>query len=186
MAKRISALYNSYHLGVFGKKNITGVVLSEINELILYQVAAWPETLNKVGIKLAKACYLEEYPSANKAISNSKIAILRIEPLKWWILGSKIEELSSEEGSILDLSHSRTHLRISGNDSKSLLNRHLPIDLRESSFPLNSVASTAFHHCSVTLWRSKKGYELFLPRAFALSLWEVLLESAAQFGYEIK
>ena len=71
-------------------------------------------------------------------------------------------------------------------DSTTLLNRHLPIDLRENSFPLNSVASTAFHHCSVTLWRSVEGYELFLPRAFALSLWEILVESASQFGYEIK
>ena len=71
-------------------------------------------------------------------------------------------------------------------DSICFIKIHLPIDLREISFPLNSVASTVFHHCSVTLWRSKNGYELFLPRAFALSLWEVLLESAAQFGYEIK
>ena len=64
--------------------------------------------------------------------------------------------------------------------------RNTGIDLRENSFPLNSVASTAFHHCSVTLWRSVEGYELFLPRAFALSLWEILVESASQFGYEIK
>ena len=186
MDKRISALSKSYQKGVFGKKDTTGVILSEIQTLILYQVAAWPETLNQVGNKLAKSCNLKEYPSVNKAESNSHISILRKEPLKWWIIGNKIEDLSSEEGSILDLSHSQTHIRISGDDSITLLNRHLPIDLRETSFPLSSVASTAFHHCSVTLWRSKNGYELFLPRAFALSLWEVLLESAAQFGYEIK
>ena len=111
--------------------------------------------------------------------------MLRKEPLKWWIIGSKIENISPEEGHIIDLSHSQTHIRISGKDSIALLNRHLPIDLRETFFPINSVASTAFHHCSVTLWRSTKGYELFLPRAFALSLWEILIESAAQFGYEI-
>jgi heterotetrameric sarcosine oxidase gamma subunit len=186
MAKRISALAKCYNKGLFGKKNKKGIILSEVQNLILYQVAAWPETLNGVGIKLAEVCNLKEYPLANKALSESQIAMLRIEPLKWWIIGIKIEELLPEEGSILDLSHSRTHLRISGNDSISLLNRHLPIDLRESSFSLNSVASTAFHHCSVTIWRSKNGYELFLPRAFACSLWEVLLESATQFGYEIK
>ena len=186
MVKRISALNKYYEKGVFGKKDIPGVILSEIKNLILYQVAAWPETLDEVGKKLAKSCNLKEYPLANKAISNSQIAILRKEPLKWWIIGNKINELSAEDGSIIDLSHSRTHVRISGNNSITLLNRHLPIDLRENSFPLNSVASTAFHHCSVTLWRSVKGYELFLPRAFALSLWEILIESAAQFGYEIK
>ena len=186
MVKRISALNKYYQKGVFGKKDTTGVILSEIKNLILYQVAAWPETLNQVGNKLAKSCNLKEYPSVNKAESNSHISILRKEPLKWWIIGNKLADLSSEEGSIIDLSHSQTHIRISGNDSISLLNRHLPIDLRETFFPLNSVASTGFHHCSVALWRSKNGYELFLPRAFALSLWEVLLESAGQFGYEIK
>ena len=186
MVKRISALNTSYQKGIFGKKDINGVIISEIKDLILYQVAAWPETLNEVGIKLAKYCNLKEYPSLNKAISSSEIVILRKEPLKWWIIGSKIGGFSSEEGSVIDLSHSQTLIRISGDDSSTLLNRHLPIDLRQDSFSLNSVASTAFHHCSVTLWRSKNGYELFLPRAFALSLWEVLLESAAQFGYEIK
>jgi sarcosine oxidase gamma subunit len=47
------------------------------------------------------------------------------------------------------------------------------------------VAATAFHHVGVTLWRSEAGYELFLPRGFALSLWELLYESAQQFGVEV-
>ena len=186
MVERLSALRGYYKTGIFGKKEKVGIVMSEIQDLILYQVAAWPNTLDKVGTEIAQSLGLNKYPGPNRAIEGNQLSLLRIEPLKWWIIGGEVVELSSEEGSILDLSHSRTHLRISGNDSKSLLNRHLPIDLRENSFPLNSVASTAFHHCSVTLWRSKNGYELFLPRAFALFLWEVLLESAAQFGYEIK
>lgn len=66
-----------------------------------------------------------------------------------------------------------------------LLNRHLPLDLREGAFPLGSVASTAFHHVGITVWRSEAGYELFLPRGFAVSLWELLRESAEQFGVEV-
>ena len=68
-------------------------------------------------------------------------------------------------------------------NAKELLNRHLPIDLREKSFPINSLSTTVFHHCTVMLWRSDKGYEIFLPRAFSLSLWELIRESAEQFGY---
>jgi hypothetical protein len=37
----------------------------------------------------------------------------------------------------------------------------------------------------VTLWRSNEGYELFLPRGFALTLWEGFVESAQQFGLEV-
>ena len=142
MPKRISALAQIYQKGVFGKKDKIGVILSEVQDLILYQVAAWPETLNEVGTKLAKSCNLKEYPSINKALSNSHITMLRKEPLKWWIIGNTVDDLPAEEGNILDLSHSQTHLRISGEDSVALLNRHLPIDLRETFFPLNSVVST--------------------------------------------
>ena len=111
---------------------------------------------------------------------------MRIEPLKWWIIGSDLPALSSDEGTSLDLSHSFTHLKISGPSDTLFLNRHLPLDLRDKYFPVNSVASSAIHHVSVKLWRSDAGYHLFIPRGFALSLWEIFLETASQFGYEIK
>jgi len=41
------------------------------------------------------------------------------------------------------------------------------------------------HHVGVTLWRSTTGYELFIPRGFALSSWEILFDSALQFGVEV-
>ncbi|MBT3770493.1 MAG: sarcosine oxidase subunit gamma, partial [Acidiferrobacteraceae bacterium] len=40
-------------------------------------------------------------------------------------------------------------------------------------------------HVGVTLWRSPTGLDLFVPRGFALSLWEMLLETAEQFGLDI-
>ena len=101
-------------------------------------------------------------------------------------LGSDIPLLSTEDGTTLDLSHSFTQIEISGLKSIEFLNRFLPLDLREKSFPVNTVASSAVHHVSVKLWRSKETYNLFIPRGFALSLWELFLESASQFGYEIK
>ena len=203
--KYVSALEGHYHKGSYDLQGKSSVILSEIRSTIINQIAVWPSTLKDIGTKISQSLNLEKYPEANKAFSLENIAMLRIEPLKWWVVSSGgieyqdlidpsisilkcLEEYIdlSDKGSFLDLSHSRTHVRILGQDSTTLLNRHLPIDLRENSFPLNSVATTAFHHCSVTLWRSVEGYELFLPRAFALSLWEILVESASQFGYEIK
>ena len=85
-------------------------------------------------------------------------------------------------GAVVDLSHARTHIRVSGPHAPELLMRHLPINFNESAFALGSVASSAIHHVGVTVWRSEFGYELFVPRGFALSVWQLLLESAAQFG----
>ncbi len=112
-------------------------------------------------------------------------ALLRIEPLKWWILGAPAPPIDPQHGATLDLSHARTHLRISGPQATDLLNRPLPLDLRPAAFPVGAVASGALHHVGVTLWHSPHGYELFIPRGFALSTWEVLLQTATQFGGEV-
>ena len=186
MAKRSSALESNYLIGINSVNNESQLQLNEIKNLQLTQVAAWPDFINKVGSDIANHLNLNEYALPNMAIVNNSVAMMRIEPLKWWIIGSDVPALSSDDGTSLDLSHSFTHLEISGPRASLFLNRHLPLDLREMYFPVNSVASSAIHHVSVKLWRSDTGYHLFIPRGFALSLWEMFLETASQFGYEIK
>lgn len=185
MANRESALAAHYQAGHFGADH-TGVTLSEISDLQLKQIAAWPDTLMAVGAKAAAVAGCDAAPKPGKSAVGSKASLLRIEPLKWWLLGdAELPELNAEEGAVLDLSHSRTCIRIEGECAAELLNRHLPLDLREASFTDGSVASTAFHHVGVTLLRRNGGYELFVPRGFAVSLWELLVESAEQFGVEV-
>ena len=186
MANRSSALESNYSVGINFVNSESRLQLSEIKNLQLTQVAAWPDSINKVGSYIANHLNLNEYAPPNKAIVNNSVVMMRIEPLKWWIIGSDVPMLSSNEGTSLDLSHSFTHLEISGPSDSLFLNRHLPLDLRDKYFPVNSVASSAIHHVSVKLWRSDSGYHLFIPRGFALSLWEIFLETANQFGYEIK
>ena len=186
MANRSSALESNYLVGINAANNESRLQLSEIKNLQLTQAAVWPDSINKVGSYIANHLNFSEYALPNKAIVNNSVVMMRIEPLKWWIIGSDVPALSSDEGTSLDLSHSLTHLEISGPSAPLFLNRHLPIDFREKYFPINSVASSAIHHVSVKLWRSDSGYHLFIPRGFTLSLWEIFLETASQFGYEIK
>ena len=186
MVNRSSALESNYSVGNSLTNNESRLQLSEIKNLQLTQVAAWPESVNTVGSNIANHLKLNEYAAPKRAIVNNSVVMMRIEPLKWWIIGSKIPALSSDDGTSLDLSHSFTHLEISGPSASLFLNRHLPLDLRDRNFPVNAVASSAIHHVSVKLWRSDSAYHLFIPRGFALSLWEIFLETASQFGYEIK
>jgi heterotetrameric sarcosine oxidase gamma subunit len=185
MVERVSALAGHYEVGRFGAEGEPGLTFSEARGSMLHQVAAWPDTLAAVGAKAARAAGVEAAPGPGRAVNGDDSALLRVEPLKWWLIGAAPPELAPEEGATLDLSHSRVHLRIFGPQAALLLNRHLPLNLSESAFPEGAVGSSAFHHVGVTLWRSPAGYELFLPRGFALSLWEMLLEGAAQFGFEV-
>lgn len=185
IVNRTSALEGSYKPGQYGDHKDISVVFNELKNLKLYQVVFWPETLGEIKIKLLRSVGTASIPSPCRSVVRGELALLRIEPTKIWVIGVSAPQLEIVEGATLDLSHSRTHIRISGLNAKRILNSYLPIDLRDSSFPIGSVVSTVFHHVGVTLWRTELGYELFLPRGFALSLWEMLLEGAKQFGYEV-
>ncbi len=185
MVERVSALADHYRIGRFGAEGAPGVRLSEVRGLALHQIAAWPDTLAAVGDKAAQAVAVKAAPGPCRAVAGEGGALLRIAPLKWWLFAASPPSLTPEEGATLDLSHSTTHVRIGGPDAAALINRHLPLDLSAAAFPVGAVGSSAFHHVGVTLWHSEAGFELFLPRGFAVSLWELLLESAAQFGVQV-
>jgi len=185
MVDRVSALAGHNQPGHQGDSGKTGVVLRESPDLLLHQVAVWPESIDAVGKTLAQLIGAKTVAGPCSSVSGDNGAMLRIEPMKWWLVGIAVPEFDAEQAVTLDLSHSRTRLCVSGDDAAEFLNRHFPLDLREASFPVGSVASSATHHVGVTLWRSQDGYELFIPRGFALSLWEGFVESAHQFGVDI-
>ena len=186
MVNRETALSVHYNVGHFGLSGQTGVTLTEVKDLQLKQIAAWPDTMTVVGAKAAAAVGCDSAPGPCKSSNGNNGVLIRIEPLKWWVLGNaELPELTSAEGATLDASHSRTCIRIEGPNAKDLLNRFLPIDLRDEAFADGAVASTAFHHVGITLIRRGDAYEMFIPRGFALSLWELLVESAEQFGVEV-
>ena len=157
--------------GLLGADGMAGVVLQDVQGLVLWQVAAWPDTLDSVAEDIARAAGAPSAPGPCHAITGKKGSLLRIDPLRWWLVGLQAPGLVADTGVSLDLSHSRTHIRITGNDAVVLLNRFLPLDLRAQAFPGGSVASSFIHHVGVTLWHSDNGYELFVPRGFALAIW---------------
>ena len=185
MVNRSSSLAGHYPQGHHGREGPAGVILCEIPDLLMQQVAAWPETLSEVGEIAAQAAGLNLVPGPSQAQDGRIGSMLRVEPLKWWLYGVTLADLSADLGCLLDVSHARTHVRVSGSDAVTCLNRHLPIDLRDNTCPVGSVISTALHHVAITVWRSNQGFELFLPRGFALSCWEILLDTAEQFGVEV-
>lgn len=183
---RESALTGHYETGRFGEADEPGVKLAEVPVSVLHQIAAWPDTVEAVGAMAARAVGTETASGPGSVVVGARGAQLRIEPLKWWLYGVEAPDVSPDEGAMLDLSHARTQIRATGPQARECLNRLIPLDLRDESFPVDSAAATAMHHVGVTLWRSRDGYDLFLPRGFAVSLWEVLFDTATQFGVEVE
>jgi len=169
-----------------------GAVLREQRVDGLLQVSAWPETVSRVAGLLAEAVALDEAPGFGRAATTAGGALLRVHPLTWWLVDAAaparqpFKAFAPDVGTALDLTHSRVRVAVSGESATVLLNRFLPLDLRDSEFPDGSVAASTFHHVSVLLHRQGAQYLLYIPRGFAVSLFELLTETAAQFGPEIR
>jgi methylglutamate dehydrogenase subunit D len=189
MGESISALRDHLIPGRLGVPGEAAVTLTDVRRFYLTQFAAWPETVAQVGAIAAQVAGIPEVPGPGRAVTRQCGTLLRVEPLKWWLISevAAVDQpcLPTETGATLDISSSRCWVRIGGPKAAILLNHFLPLDLRERAFPQGAVVSSAFHHVGVTLWRTQIGFNLLLPRSFAASLCEIMVESAGQYGLEV-
>ncbi len=116
-------------------------------------------------------------------------------PDKIWVTAPFAEGLSAKLGKlwpssravVTELGHSRTVLRISGANARDVIARFLAVDTDPALFPAGRVVSAGLHGLGVTLHHVSDGtYDLYLPRTFALSLVEEIVEVAEQWGVEVK
>jgi len=187
MAELLSALKDHQYCDA---TDAAGITLQEVHPFSLVQIAAWPDTIAEVGAFAAEWSGCGSAPKPGQSATRSHDSLLRVEPLKWWWIArtptDNLPDLADDLGAVLDLSHSRTWIRISGDKAETLLNHFLPLDLRDGAFPEGAVASSAFHHIGVTIWREASGYSLLIPRSFVGSLFEILTETARQYGLALK
>jgi heterotetrameric sarcosine oxidase gamma subunit len=193
MLEKSSALAAHYHTGAAGDIGADGpgVTLHEIRNAGLWQVSGWPETMNTVGERLAGIVGVDGAPGPLKSVEGAKGTLIRVQPFVWWLTradaatAAEAMAIDPEQGTALDLSHSRTVIRVEGPRARDLLNRGLSTDLRPARFPDGSFAGGAIHLVGVNLLHREGGFDLCIPRGFAVTLWEFLTETAAQWGYEV-
>lgn len=193
MLEIISALAAQYRPGPAGDIGADGpgVTLREVRDAGLWQISAWPETTNAVGGKLAGIAGVDAAPGPLQSAAGAGGTLLRVQPFVWWLTRAEVAtareamEIDAEQGTSIDLSHSRAVIRIEGPRARDLLNRGLPTDLRPKSFPDGAFIGGAIHLVGVNLHHRDGGYDLYIPRGFAVTIWEFLTETAAQWGYEV-
>jgi sarcosine oxidase subunit gamma len=165
-----------------------GIHLGERHLASAWLIAAWPERLAATGAAAAAAAGVDAAPGPGASATGPGGTLLRAEPLKWLLISA--DELARPaldvaDGTVLELSHARTVIHVSGPKVLDLMARMVPLDLRTAAFPEGSVANTGLHHLGVTLLARDGGFDILVLRSFGLAVWEILIESAAQFGGEI-
>lgn len=198
MLKQLSALEYVYQPGWIGVKKVSATIsICERRRRSLVQISGWPDTFGSVCHKLQTMLGCEIPGNLRKAVTYGESTIFRVGPERLWLTGpEKNEILLRLDESMLDnnvlvteIDHSRTVLRISGPDSKELLNRGLPIDLHESLFPVNSFVQSMIHHIPVLVHfvenREEPIFDVYITREYAVTFWEWLIDVAKPFGCQI-
>lgn len=154
----------------------------------LWQICAHDGGLDAARAAVERALQAPAPEPGRCVASPHGVSAIRVGPLTWQVVGlgpAGAEELamtSDASAAVLELSHGYTRLRIGGARAADLLNRFLPLDLRDRSFGLGAVATTGFHATPATLTRPGATiYDLWIPRGYARTLCALLEETARQF-----
>ncbi len=176
-----------------------GVAFGERRLVSLVQVAAWPDTAAQVADILAARLGCTVAPGRDGSLDGPRGAVLAIAPGRWLLespdphLADQLaDRIGPALGAVTDLSHARIAIRVSGPRTAWVLNKGLALDLHPAAFPPMKVAQSAVHEIGVTLRRlspdmlGADGFDLYVPRGFALSFWHWLCEAAADCGYRVE
>ena len=180
MVERISALEGLTLPQSFGPD----LVLDEHRPAAIWQLTAWPDRLNEAAKAVAAAAGVESAPPPLRSASGAGGWLLRTEPLRWLLVSDQATPAPdlAGAGTVLDLGHARTVIRITGRLMPDLMARNLSLDLRPSALTDGSVATSGLHHVAVTLHAREGGIDLYTPRSFGKAIFEHLAETAAQFA----
>ena len=171
-----------------------GVIVSEVREAGLATVTA-RKGRRAALVDAARAAFGVELPSLPRCVEGRDMAFIWSGPDQWLAyrhpapaggMEAALAESFAGLASIVDQSHGRTLLRVTGPRVRDALAKGIAIDLHPREFESGHAAVTAVAHIGVHLWQTddRPTYEFAVPRGFALSFWHWLETSAAEFGLE--
>lgn len=191
----VSALDGVVSAGRHGRRTgDPGVIVSEVRDASLATVTTRNGRRTAL-VDAARATFGVELPSLPRRVEGRDVAFVWSGPDQWLAyrhpapaggMEAALAEPFAGLASIVDQSHGRTLLRVTGPRVRDALAKGIAIDLHPREFRSGHAAVTAVAHIGVHLWQTDDSptYEFAVPRGFALSFWHWLEASAAQFGLE--
>jgi sarcosine oxidase subunit gamma len=197
----VSPLQHSYKPGRMGETaGPAGVRMAEIRDFNLVQIFARRGQWSAVA-KAAKAHYGVEAPDRPQAVFSKDAVLLWSGADQLSALTSRGAELRPLDGlrerfsgiaSLSDQSDGRCLLRISGARARDMLAKMSSVDLADAVLPVGAAAATAIDHTAANLWRAADAadgspvFNLLVFSSFAGSLWDALVDAAAEYGVEVE
>ena len=191
----VSALDGVVAAGRYGRRTgDPGVIVSEVRDAGLATVTTRKGRRTAL-VEAARSAFGVELPSLPRRVEGRDIDFIWSGPDQWLAsrhpapaggMEAALAPPFAGLASIVDQSHGRTLLRVTGPLVRDALAKGLAIDLHPREFKTGHAAVTAVAHIGVHLWQidDRPTYDFAVPRGFALSFWHWLEASAAELGLE--
>jgi len=181
---------------LLGVSSIMGGSRLQMHEVVgrgLWQIDAWAESEARVRALLAELSGFALSDQAGAAVADDERRLMWAGPAKFWwaaqpdcgVSQQLIEQLSTDDGHVLDIGHSRTVIRLQGSAAQAVLQSGIAVDLDEEVFqPGQVVLSGLAHHTPVTLHRLEdECFELYVARSYARHTLEWLMATAKPYAF---
>lgn len=191
----ISALRQVAKPGRYGAVGTTPLVIME-RRLSLVQVLARKGREGDVQAAMRNAFGLD-LPAPQRAASSGDTTAIWIQPGMWMLsapgqaegaMARRTKEATGDAASIVDQTHGKTVLHVSGARARDVMAKGCRLDLHTRAFKPGHSAVTQVAHigCMLRQIDETPSYEMLVPSSFAETFFGWLTHSAAEYGYEIK
>ncbi len=191
----VSALKGSVAPGRYGRRGGTpGVIAREVRGFGLALVTARLRRRAAL-LEAARSAFGVEPPAGPRWAAGGDILFIGCGPDQWLAyrqvapaqgMESLLAPLAAH-AAIVDQSHGRAILRVTGAKVREALAKGVAVDLHPRAFTAGDAAATLVSHLPVQLWQldAAPTYEFAVARSLALGFWHWLEASAAEFGLEL-
>lgn len=196
LVERRSALTETYVAGSFGADVAggPGVTLAERRPLTIVHVAGKADDKAFAdGVKKACGCALPTEPGTIN--SSGDLSLIWVAPTRWLavapdrgpgVLEAALRDACGDSGAVIDVSHGRTVIRISGANARNVLMKGAPLDFHASVFTPGRSASSTISQCGVLLTCvGDDAFDLYVFRGFGQHMWEWVCDAANEYGYAV-
>lgn len=196
MLERISPLIGLMKPGRFGNSapDSRPVLVAEMYGRRIIQATAWPQTAPPMGRALKKATGCTLPRTVGRTVTAEGLTVMRIGPRRFWLVSERRFELDPSVftpamAAVLELTDSRTVLRIEGRHTRDVLAKGLPIDNDRSVLPPDSCIQSVIGHIPVLVHLpaslDDEAFEIYVPSTYARSFLDWLIDAATEYGCEI-
>jgi sarcosine oxidase subunit gamma len=195
MVEQVSPLAPVWRPGSHGNfADGVGVRLTETQPGSIVQAGAWRGQERALIEAIRAVTGLAIPDGAGGGVAEATKAAFGIAPGKFLVVdqaeglaASLAGAITAEIGTVTDLSHGRTAIRISGPKAEWVLAKFFALDFSLPSFPVGAGRSTAHHDVFAQIQRTGEDqFDLYVFRSFARSFWTALCHGAEEVGYEVR